>query len=235
MRIQEIAKMAVLLAAMGIAAGGTSAFANIDLGTATASGTGADGQTISASVDFQIVGGQLQVTLKNTFSGDTFGVAETLYGLSFNGASGLSLVSAVAPVGDTEWNIQSHSSASSSAVTSPLSVSWLGNLTGVSAIGSGQPVDGVLSAGFSAPPSSDGLSAHDPYFQNALVFLFNYTSLDSISDVKFRYGTSAETTITSSSVIPVPVPEAGTVLAGALLLLPIGASTLRILRKSRTA
>jgi hypothetical protein len=68
-----------------------------------------------------------------------------------------------------------------------------------------------------------------------LVFLFNYTSLDSISDVQFRYGTSAETTITSSSVIPVPVPEAGTVLAGALLLLPIGASTLRILRKSRTA
>ena len=32
-----------------------------------------------------------------------------------------------------------------------------------------------------------------------------------------------------------PVPEPTTVIAGALLLLPFGASTLRLLRKHRTA
>ena len=36
-------------------------------------------------------------------------------------------------------------------------------------------------------------------------------------------------------VFGTPVPEASTMIAGALLLLPFGASTLRILRKTRTA
>lgn len=36
-------------------------------------------------------------------------------------------------------------------------------------------------------------------------------------------------------LVPLPVPEPTTVLAGALLLLPFGASTIRFLRKSRTA
>ncbi len=44
------------------------------------------------------------------------------------------------------------------------------------------------------------------------------------------YSTSYNGSITS-----VPVPEATTMIAGALLLLPFGASTLRILRKARTA
>lgn len=38
-----------------------------------------------------------------------------------------------------------------------------------------------------------------------------------------------------SDVGPVPVPEATTILAGAMLLLPFGASTLRILRRNRMA
>jgi hypothetical protein len=38
-----------------------------------------------------------------------------------------------------------------------------------------------------------------------------------------------------SGVAPVPVPEPTTMVAGALLLLPFGASTLRILRKNRAA
>jgi len=33
----------------------------------------------------------------------------------------------------------------------------------------------------------------------------------------------------------IPVPEPSTIFAGALMLLPFGASTLRILRKQRTA
>jgi hypothetical protein len=37
------------------------------------------------------------------------------------------------------------------------------------------------------------------------------------------------------TITPAPVPEPTTMIAGALLLLPFGASTLRMLRKSRTA
>jgi hypothetical protein len=36
-------------------------------------------------------------------------------------------------------------------------------------------------------------------------------------------------------LVMVPVPEATTIIAGALLLLPLGASTLRVLRKQRLA
>jgi len=38
-----------------------------------------------------------------------------------------------------------------------------------------------------------------------------------------------------SALVAVPVPEPTTIVAGALLLLPFGASTLRVLRKSRSA
>jgi hypothetical protein len=42
-------------------------------------------------------------------------------------------------------------------------------------------------------------------------------------------------TTIAGTVIPVPVPEPTTMIAGALLLLPFGASTLRFVRKSRLA
>jgi hypothetical protein len=48
-------------------------------------------------------------------------------------------------------------------------------------------------------------------------------------------GNTAFTTSYSGSIAVVPVPEASTVLAGALLLLPLGVSTLRILRRNRIA
>ena len=47
-------------------------------------------------------------------------------------------------------------------------------------------------------------------------------------------GTSG-TTFTVSQIQLVPIPEPTTMIAGALLLLPFGASTLRMLRKTRTA
>jgi hypothetical protein len=37
------------------------------------------------------------------------------------------------------------------------------------------------------------------------------------------------------NVITVPVPEPGTLITGALMLLPFGASTLRILRRRQVA
>jgi hypothetical protein len=42
-------------------------------------------------------------------------------------------------------------------------------------------------------------------------------------------------TVGNISYESVPVPEPTTMIAGALLLLPVGASTLRMLRKTRTA
>jgi hypothetical protein len=49
----------------------------------------------------------------------------------------------------------------------------------------------------------------------------------------FTIGTAAGTT--TYDFEPAPVPEPTTMVAGALLLLPFGASTLRMLRKKQTA
>ena len=57
-------------------------------------------------------------------------------------------------------------------------------------------------------------------------------NLNGLTDVSFQYGTALnEPNITGTT----PVPEASTVIAGALLLLPLGASALRILRRNRVA
>ena len=82
---------------------------------------------------------------------------------------------------------------------------------------------------------------------NGNVIGFNWYSPDlapgSFAEVFIRtsmqYMTTASATVQDgSSVTGIPtyaVPEPSTVLAGALLLLPFGASTIRFLRKSRTA
>jgi len=57
-------------------------------------------------------------------------------------------------------------------------------------------------------------------------------------DFTFTSGSSSDTvglSILRQSFHAVPVPEASTMIAGALLLLPLGVSTLRILRRNRIA
>jgi hypothetical protein len=61
-------------------------------------------------------------------------------------------------------------------------------------------------------------------------------TLNSVNLVGHVYGgDSSDLQIVSGATVYAPVPEPTTWLTGALLLLPFGASTLRILRKSRTA
>lgn len=221
----------IILALLTAAAlAGTNCFATLY----TASGTGPDNQTISASADFQVLGGnQLQVTVANTFSGTTFGIAETLYGFYFTGATGLSLVSATAPFGSVLWDLNANPKNTVLGADTDLSAYWK-NATfnsegGASALGGGNQKYGLVSAGFNGTVT-DGLGnvQHNPYLQNSIVLLFNYTSLASITNVIFTYGTSSETVIGNTTTV---VPEPSTVVAGALLLLPLGVASLRRLRK----
>jgi hypothetical protein len=201
----------------------------------TATGTGPDiNQTISASADFQVLGGnQLQVTVANTYSGTTFGIAETLYGVYFSGASGLSLVSATALAGQVTWDLNALPKNTTLASDMNLSGYWknstFGGQSGASALGGGNQSYGLVSSGFNGTVT-DGLgnANHNPYLQNSIVLLFNYTSLSDISSVKFTYGTASETVITSRTPA---IPEPSTVIAGALLLIPLGVQTFRRLRK----
>jgi hypothetical protein len=62
----------------------------------------------------------------------------------------------------------------------------------------------------------------------------DYQINHSVLDGRLFGGDSVNVSIVSGAIIVAPVPEPTTFIAGALLLLPLGASTLRIMRKNRT-
>ena len=89
MKLQKIAGLGMLMsAAIGIL-GVSSAQAQLTVtGTGIAAG---DGENVAASATFNNVGGHLVLTLINTYTGSTFGNADTLTGVFFNGARSTAL------------------------------------------------------------------------------------------------------------------------------------------------
>ncbi len=96
---------------------------------------------------------------------------------------------------------------------------------------------GITSAGDNPLTGNKAVTGDNALIQNSVLFTFRIAGagdLASVSDVQFQYGTDlgeahfpATLEVESAS----PVPEPGTFLAGALLLLPIGLSILRRFRK----
>jgi hypothetical protein len=102
MKKSRITGFATLMAAVGFWAGaGISAPAV----TFTASGTGANGQALQATATFQtLAGNKLQITLANSETGDANTTANLLTAIFFDGATGLTPLSAIVPAGQLEWN-----------------------------------------------------------------------------------------------------------------------------------
>lgn len=227
---------AVVLAAAAIVGATMSAHADVTFDT---SGTGADGYVITASATFHDLGsGKFQITLANTSPGDTFGISEVLYALTFNGGTVSGISSQNAPVGSTVWHLNTTpitSQTVGSVALPTYSTTWARTTSpqGLTALGPppgppNQNEDGLIS-GFRGT-ITDGLANHEhnPFIQNSIVFVMNGT-LGNISDVQFGWGTTP--TYTPGT----PVPEPTTMVAGALLLLPFGASTIRVLRRNKSA
>jgi hypothetical protein len=116
MKSSALTKLTTLIAAAGICTGANmSALAQV---TFTTSGTGANGEALDATATFQaLAGNQLQITLVNSEYGDAHTTANLLTAILFDGATGLTPVSAIIPTGSTMWN-----SGVGVPVTSPLDV-----------------------------------------------------------------------------------------------------------------
>jgi hypothetical protein len=205
---------------------------------------------LSGSATFEdIGGGKLQVTLVNTYTGDTPDQAHVLTGIFFSGANGLTPVSASAPAGSLQWVAGTSSAAPGSSV---LGTEWAyasgspapgGATAGIvsagyySAVGTGNfagPGDmldgtayGLVSAGY-AGLHMGGLGSKT-YIQNSMVFVLSgFSGPLNILNVGFQYG--AMLTDPFVAGVLVAVPEPGTMAAGIFALvifLPLVASQAR--------
>ena len=144
--------------------------------------------------------------------------------------------------GSKIWTYPGSGSATSTTLGSatvlddPWGVATLGGHGGIDAFSS-NPKEGLVSKGFTGG-DTDGLSnsQHQPFNENSATFIVDYSgSISSITDVKFLFGTTAGTGDETGDAVLVPVPEPTTLIAGVLLLLPFGASALRMIRRKQAA
>src|SRR5579863_9633377 len=101
----------VVLSAMAVLAGNLASAQQVTF-------AGSDpGNQLAASVTFKaMTGGDIQITLTDTYTNDTVDQNHVLTGVFFSGATGLTPVSATAGAGSVEWIGTSHSAPESSSV-----------------------------------------------------------------------------------------------------------------------
>lgn len=206
-------------------------------------GTSNQGSTENATATFSLSGNVLTVTLQNLLSGaQNHDAGNLLNGITFNlagvsGVSGLTAADAtkVTVAGDKSY---STASVSGSTIASEWALSGASTIT-LTALGGGQPKYLLIGApSYSSENSSvAGNGPHNPFILESETFSFTLSgsgySEDDISNVIFRFGTESDSA--AGTKIAAAVPEPATIAAGALLLLPLGVSALRVFRKNKLA
>ncbi len=246
----------MVLAAAGIWLGvSTSANANLVI-TSVQRVNPETGTMLQARATFDVVGSQLTILLEN-IGGDVRAPSDVLTALFWDPTANLTPVSAVLGSGSTvlfgttdpggvvggEWeyaaglnNAPARAVLGVSSSGFGLSGTLLRMFPGNNLQGPDSP-DGVqygITSAVDIPTTGNAaVTGGNALIQNSVLFTLdisgNYNLAD-IHNVSFQYGT----TLGSEPNLP-GVPEPSTLLAGALLLLPFGASMLKVLRRRRTA
>jgi hypothetical protein len=189
-----------------------------------------NGSNLSASATFDIVAGNLQVTLTNTSGVDINDPAQILHALFFDISGNPSLTytsanicgsctfTAAGPTGTdvgAEWGYITNPSG----VTQNYGLSSAGYGVGSYTFVSGatdQPHQGtppaggdygLVSAGYTTAGDNGGVTNNQPYIKNSVIFnlgAFN-GSLGSVNNIRFQYGT-ALTDANLPGTPPVPEP-----------------------------
>jgi hypothetical protein len=191
---------------------------------------GTNGSNLSASATFDIIGGNLMLTLTNTSAVDVNDPTQILHALFWNMTGDPSLTytsanicgsctfTAAGPTGTDVGGMWGYIT-NPSGVTQKYGLSSAGYGAGSYAFApgaadqphQGTPPDGgdygLVSAGYTTAGDNGGVTNNQPYIKNSVIFnlgAFN-GSLSDISGIRFQYGTSlTDTSFTSG------VPEPGT-------------------------
>lgn len=204
----------------------------------TATGSDSDG-TLDGQATFTFGNGYVTIVLANLLTGSHLSQGQAISGITFDIAG----ITASSTFGEnfvgTTVDLPSGTTVPNNNLSNWSTVTGLGSVelavTGV--IGSGgKPEEMIIPGGTTYV---GGISSHNPYVLNSASFTLSnsvFTTSSTVSDVSMLFGTGPDKILVGA---PQPhggsVPEPATLMAGALLLLPLGISTFRVLRKSRTA
>ena len=220
--------------------------ANASIVTATCDGTTSDG-TVSASAVFTISDGVVTVVLTDLGQNQT-SAGQLISGLSFSiaGASSLyswessGILATIATDGSGSYSTTGNASSLDH---------WNAGLSGstitLSTLSGGQPNQLIIGGDSMGRLDGSGvynnanssILNHNPVVLGSATFTLNIdgiTDVSAITNVNFMFG-STGTTLPGIVTYGTSVPEPTTVLAGALLLLPLGWQTFRQLRKPQAS
>lgn len=226
-----------VLTAIGVIASIQSSHAALYQSATTTIG----GAPVDATAQITISGTSVKVVLTDKYA-DPVSVGSVLNGISFNvtgatGASGLTADSANTV--DLTGASPVYGTASGATVASEFTLGNSGSVITLSSLGSTGPDYLIVGpAGYGSANGSLQNGAHNPFILETATFYFTLSGKASFSEsditsLTFLFGTSRDSsTSTLTNDIPV-VPEPSTVVAGALLLLPLGVQAVRSLRNRK--
>lgn len=229
-----------------------SSYASITLDTGLTTTVG--GNKVDATADISIVNNVMTVVLTDLYPNPN-SIANVLNGIqiTFKDAAGVTKASGLTANSATTAAIAGNGSytpgtTAGSVIASSIGWTVSGSTTiKLSALGTGQPqfliigpdkngnfTDGTGNPGYTGSNSSiDGNGPHNPFILGTETFYFNLTAANNISDNDIKTATFLFGTGTDHLVVSVPEPA--TIAAGLFLLLPLGVSVIRSVRKSRIA
>jgi len=203
--------------------------------------TSVGGAPVSAKAEISISGTTMTVKLIDLLANPE-SVGSVLNGITINvaGATGASgLTADAANTVDLQGAAPVYGSISGATVASEFTLSNSGSVISLSSLGSTGPDYLIIGpAGYDAANGSLKNDPHNPFILETATFYFSLLGANSFSesnlgDLTFLFGTGTD--YSRSTKITTSVPEPATIVAGALLLLPLGVSAIRIMRKNRTA
>ena len=231
----NIKNMAVVAAAVGLLSACT---AQATLVYTTPSGSTTSGGGVNAEADISLSSGQMTITLYN-YETSINSVAQCISGISFNITGGSGSTSLVgAPTGTLIDIVSGGSYSTVSGPNSHWGVLNTGGAVNLSIYNvGGAPNDQIIGPVPYTSVNSSVTANHQPMFMGSATFVVDYTGISansSISNLTFLFGTTPGVdTVAGTPGTPTSVPEPSTVVAGALLLIPLGIQTIRQLRNRR--